>query len=59
MPPFAGVLNDAQVAGLLRWMRDSGRVERPGVSAVSKGAPETGREIQAAHVNALRSLPVD
>lgn len=59
MPPFAGVLSDAQVAGLLRWMRDSGRADRSGVSAGVRGAQETGREIQAAHVNALRSLPVD
>ncbi|MFZ9406538.1 MAG: c-type cytochrome [Burkholderiaceae bacterium] len=54
MPPFAGVLSDAQVTGLLRWMRDSGAAHPQDLAADRRGL-----EIQASRVNALRSPPVD
>ena len=45
MPPFAGRLNDAQVAQLLRWMQSASGLGQRG--------------IEASRVNALRSVPTD
>lgn len=55
MPPFAGLLNDSQVAQLLGWMQAS----TPGPTAAPGPSASPGRGIGVARVNALRSVPVD